>query len=158
MAKKNSAPYSTGPILYSIAALALSLIAWHASKSLSDKIPASLRILTVSLAILFSLLAVYIQYKKVYGKSGRMAHLHRLRIRKQETKDAFDRRRSAAALWALCRSFILLILWALLSWAALNLLNIWLSAMPNQIVQYVMLFVAFGAGLSLWVVADQFIP
>lgn len=156
MAKRKSAAPSTGHILYSIAALAL--IAWHITRVLSDKIPDTLRLLTILLSILFSLLAVYIQYRKIYGKAGRMAHLHRLRIRKEETKDAFTRRKTAAALWALCRSFILLILWALLCWAAISLLNIWLSAIPNQIVQFVMLFVAFGAALSFWALADQFIP
>lgn len=157
MANRRS-PHSTGSALYSIAALALSLIAWNITRSLSEKISGPLRIITISLSILFSLLAVYIQYRKVYGKSGRMASLHRLRIRKGETKDAFARRRSASALWVLCRSFILLILWALLCWAAVSLLNVWLAAIPNQVVQYVMLFVAYGASLSLWAVADQFIP
>lgn len=157
MAKRKSAP-STGSTLYIIAALALSLIAWNLTRSLSDKISGTLRIVTIGLSILFSLLAVYIQFVKVYGKSGRMAHLHRLRIRQEETQDAFTRRKKASALWALCRSFILLILWALLSWGALSLLNVWLAAIPNQAVQYVMLFVAYGASLSFWAVADQFIP
>ena len=158
MAKRKPEGSSAGPILYSIAALALSFIAWYITRFLSAKIPDILRILTLSLSILFSLLAVYIQYRKVYGKSGRMARLHRLRIRKGETKEAFARRKSASALWALSRSFILLFLWALLCWAAVSLLNVWLAAVPNQAVQYVMLFIAFGASLSLWAVADQFIP
>ena len=157
MAKRKSA-HSTGSALYIIAAVALSLIAWNITRSLSDTIAGTLRIMTIALSILFSLLAVYIQYIKVYGKSGRMAQLHRLRIRQAETKDAFTRRKSVSALWALCRSFILLILWALLGWAAVSLLNVWLAAIPNQIVQYIMLFVAYGAAMSFWAVADQFIP
>ena len=158
MAKRKSTRVSTGSILFTVAALALAFIAWHTARSLSQEIPDTLRLMTLLLSILFSLLAAYIQYRKVYGRSGRMARLHQLRIRKDETKEAFSRRRSLSALWALCRSFLLLILWALLCWAAISLLNVWLAAIPNEAVQYVMLFVAYGASLSLWAVADQFIP
>jgi|GEM_PF-6794933 len=155
---KRKAKHSTGTALYILAALALSLLTWNQTRSLSDAISGTQRIATIALSILLSLLAAYIQYRKVYGRSGRMAHLHRLRIRQSETKDAFARRKKTSALWALSRSFILLFLWSLLNWAAVSLLNVWLAAIPNPIVQYVMLFVAFGAALSFWAVADQFIP
>ena len=159
MANRKSTDHSPGPILYSIAALALSLIAWNITGSLSEKITGTLRILTISLSILFSLLAVYIQYRKVYGKSGRMARLHQLRIRKEETKDAFFRRKSAAALWALCCSFILLFIWALLCWGRPKPSQIY-GSLPSRTKSSSMScsLVAFGASLSFWAVADQFIP
>lgn len=158
MDRTKTNPHAAGSALYVIAALALSLVAWHTGKSLSDAIPKTLRLLTIGISILLSLLVVLIQYKKVFGKAGRMARQNRLRIRKEETKEELMRRRAAIALWALCRSFILLILWALLCWGAVSLLNLWLAAISGQNAQFIMLFVAYGAALSLWAVADQFIP
>lgn len=153
MARQNH----TGAYLYGIAALALSYIAWHTTHSLSDQIAETPRFIVILLAILLSLLIVYIQYKKIYGKTGRIARINQLRRRREETSDAFDRRKTISALWSLCRSFLLMILWGILSWAAASLLRVWLPAIPSDIVDYVMTFIAYGAAISLWTLVDQFL-
>jgi hypothetical protein len=158
MARKKAQHHTTGPILYGIAAVALGLIAWQIARALPESISGPLRLLTILLAVLFSLTAVFIQYKRVYGPKGRLVHLHRLRKRKGETLTAFEKRRSMSSLWVLCRSFLLLILWPLLCWAAVILLGVWLAALSGKTVQFLMLFIAFGAALSLWTLVDQFIP
>ena len=149
--------YTAGVYLYVIAGAALAFTAWYAVRSLPQDIPDTPRLVATLLAISLSLLMAFIQYTRTYGRFGQKPLSRQIRRRKGESQRAFDKRKAASSLWALCRSFLLLILWGVLSWAAVSLLRIWLPAMPGT-AQYVMQFIAYGAAVSLWFLADQFIP